>query len=334
MFYNTALFRIVFALALAFLLLPLAQVYAADITVDSTCTLTQAINEANEATTGTGSCEAGDDADSSASPPKDGEDRIILPAQTLSTSSDPRIITALTAALPQISTKIIIEGRGHVLDLHTGTSLSTAAGSHLTIRNLSIYGGGSGTSAQLSLGDSATLLNVTLASASVTALRGAKADATYNLTNIFIVGVTGDYRIPAGLDAVAGQWNISDLLIRGILRGHSSMLVRAAASVSLNGCFSEDRIIPPAYMLRGVTNNSAGSCADHDRDNDGMIGNILDTIAPTDFVVDEGNYQLVGAPEACGLPGGVGFPDQAKPTSIRSQPIASKPSAISTSHTA
>ncbi len=61
-------------LAAIFLLLPALPAIAADINVDATCTLTQAINEANGLTSNVGSCEAGTDGSGTA-----GADTIILP---------------------------------------------------------------------------------------------------------------------------------------------------------------------------------------------------------------------------------------------------------------
>ena len=97
--------------ALVLLVFHAAPVFAATINVDATCSLAQAINEANEATTDTGSCEAGDDADSSASPPKDGHDTIMLTPDTPGIYESGGTYT-LTAALPALSTKITIDGNG------------------------------------------------------------------------------------------------------------------------------------------------------------------------------------------------------------------------------
>ena len=134
--------------ALVLLVFYAAPVFAATINVDATCSLAQAINEANEATTDTGSCEAGDDADSSASPPKDGQDTIEL------TDQIPGITVTntytLTAALPALSTKITIKGNGVVISgndtyrVFNITSSGDVKLENLIIRNGAVTGDGGG----------------------------------------------------------------------------------------------------------------------------------------------------------------------------------------------
>ncbi len=85
-----------------FLFLSAARVSAADINVGTGCTLAQAINEANGATSGTGSCTQGDDADPNAEPPATGADIINMP----STAGTLR----LSATLPTITSVITING--------------------------------------------------------------------------------------------------------------------------------------------------------------------------------------------------------------------------------
>jgi len=118
--------------ALVLLLLPAGQAFAATINVDATCSLAQAINEANEATTDTGSCEAGGDDDSSASPPKDGHDTIVLSKSVLTPTAD----------LPIITSKVTINGNNNnVSGLHTYSLFRIAASADVTINNLGIGNG-------------------------------------------------------------------------------------------------------------------------------------------------------------------------------------------------
>ena len=92
-----------FILIALVLLLPALPAFAADINVDATCTLAQAINEANELTgaTNVGSCEAGSNVVSGSS----GADTIILSANV-----------TLTADLPAITTNITIDGKTFTID--------------------------------------------------------------------------------------------------------------------------------------------------------------------------------------------------------------------------
>ena len=123
--------------ALAFLLLPLAPVFAATIEVDEAagCTLSQAIRSANGEDTGIGSCSNSDD----------DQDTIIL-------SSD----ITLSAVLTAITSNVIIQGNGHrltgsgssrVIDVVEGSGESA----ELTINNLTITGGATSTGAGLYL---------------------------------------------------------------------------------------------------------------------------------------------------------------------------------------
>ena len=87
------------ALIALVLLLPALPAFAGEIDVDSTCTLAQAINEANGATSGVGSCEAGTDGAGAT-----GLDTINMPA----TAGTLR----LSARLPTITSVIVINGNG------------------------------------------------------------------------------------------------------------------------------------------------------------------------------------------------------------------------------
>lgn len=130
---NTTLldFRSAFAfkfilLALVFLLLPAGQVFAATINVDATCTLAQAINEANAATTGVGSCEAGTDGSGATG------------ADTINITSD----ITLSAALPQIASTITINGNGNTLSGDGKYQIFYVRfGGDLTINNLIMTNG-------------------------------------------------------------------------------------------------------------------------------------------------------------------------------------------------
>ena len=113
--------------ALVILLLPLSQVSAADITVGTNCTLAQAITSANSNTApgGSSTCTAG-------------------------SSSETDIITltgdvSLTAALPNITSAITIEGKGYEVKRASSASafriFSVRAGATMIINDLTITGG-------------------------------------------------------------------------------------------------------------------------------------------------------------------------------------------------
>ena len=108
------------ALILALLLvLPVAQVLAADITVDATCTLEQAIGNANSDSQGNTGCAEGQ-----------GTDTIILTGDV----TLPRTTSAITST-------IIIEGRGFTIDGGGNQVLSVNSGANLTINNVTIARG-------------------------------------------------------------------------------------------------------------------------------------------------------------------------------------------------
>ena len=109
-------------LASLFLLLPLAQVFAADITVSSTCSLANAITAANS-DTATGGCSAGSGAD------------------VITLTGD----VTLSADLPEINSTFTIQGAGHTI---TGSRyevfevVADSAGiGHLTLNNLTVTDG-------------------------------------------------------------------------------------------------------------------------------------------------------------------------------------------------
>ena len=97
-FRSTFAFKLIIA-ALVLLLLPAGQAFAATINVDSGCTLTNAINEANGETTGVGSCEAGTDGNGAT-----GADTIELSGNI-----------TLSGFLPQIKSHITINGNNNFI---------------------------------------------------------------------------------------------------------------------------------------------------------------------------------------------------------------------------
>ncbi len=122
MFKSTKLLRrAVFVLSISFLLLILPQVFAADIMVDANCTLAQAIISANtDATASDSSCAAGS-----------GADTIVL-------SGD----ITLSAALPQITSAIRIEGGGHVINgAGAHRIFEVGSGGELGVNNLAMTQG-------------------------------------------------------------------------------------------------------------------------------------------------------------------------------------------------
>ncbi len=118
--------------------------HAATISVNSQCTLIQAINSANianqEAGTDTGSCAAGDS----------GPNTIFLPAGSPISYSVgfPNTAFNLVTATPHIRSPITIEGNGRVIERSSGAatkfrlfSVIEGSNSHLTLNNLTIRGG-------------------------------------------------------------------------------------------------------------------------------------------------------------------------------------------------
>ena len=111
--------------SLLLLLVAASPAQAADITVDGTdCTLSDAINTANDGGS-YGTCTAG---------LATGADTIILDADV-----------TLTAALPQITSTIIIEGDGHFISGNNnpmiGTVLIVNSTGNLTLKETTITGG-------------------------------------------------------------------------------------------------------------------------------------------------------------------------------------------------
>ena len=108
----------VFVLILILLLLPIAPVQAATITVNSTCSLANAITAANT-DTATGGCQAGS-----------GADTITLTANI-----------TLSAALPNIASNITIEGAGKSISGNNTYHIFHIASGPVTINNLTLTKG-------------------------------------------------------------------------------------------------------------------------------------------------------------------------------------------------
>ena len=108
------------------------------IPVDDDCSLANAIRSANGNTQvsetgdqdGNDDCEAGGDADDSATPPYAGDDIILLTENV-----------TLTEALPSITSPIHIEGAGHTVSGDATYRVLMAVGGHLSINDLTITKG-------------------------------------------------------------------------------------------------------------------------------------------------------------------------------------------------
>ena len=269
-------------LSALFLLLPAAQVSAADITVDSTCSLAQAINEANEATSGTGNCEAGDDADATASPPETGADNIILSSHV-----------TITALLPEITTHVTINGGGNNIFmgnaiLGSGPLIATAAGSNLTLNRATLVSGGGGGRAALDFGDSATLKQVTMIASFNTAIRAGGASAVFNFDNIYLTNTRLTWSWPNAIWARSGEFNISNLTIHNMASGADMIRVERGAEMTLSGCRTFARSNNKRITAKGrFTDSSSGACGS-------VAGNSIDVVVPPAPAIPE------AAP--CGMP--------------------------------
>ena len=113
--------KVVLILFISLLLLTLSQVFAADITVNDSCTLAQAITSANtDATADGSSCTAGS-----------GSDTIVLSADI-----------TLAQALPQITSEIQIKGEGYTISgADSYRVLAVGTNGDLTVRNAIITAG-------------------------------------------------------------------------------------------------------------------------------------------------------------------------------------------------
>ena len=111
--------------SLLILSLSAAPVSAATIRVDSTCTLAQAINEANGATTGVGSCEAGSDGTGAT-----GHDTITFTDNI-----------TLGAALPDIASSITFEGANKTISGNNLYHIFHITSGPVVINNLTLKNG-------------------------------------------------------------------------------------------------------------------------------------------------------------------------------------------------
>lgn len=250
-----------------FALLPLSRVAAADINVDSDCSLANAIRSANgDAQKGAtlNNCEDGDEPDPDAAPPTDGADTI-----TLSANVD------LASALPAIKSVVAISGGGRVIQPTAanrvgafGAILKSEAGSNLTLSNLtlryggSVAGGPEGRSAALELGDAATLNNVTIMDSFTTAIRGTGEDANYALNDVHILRVRDATYTPAALAAEAGTWALNEFSVKEIVDGYALIDVSRGATVRLSDCLRLAYAFPPLQTGSGeFEDHSDTSCA-------------------------------------------------------------------------
>ena len=117
------------------MILPLSQVFAADINVDATCSLDQAIKSANagetrDPNTDYGDCETGDAPDSN-DDTKDGSDTITLSGDVTLSRTPSRIQSIITIE----GGNFTISGNDRVRVLHVGRS------GNLTINNVTIEDG-------------------------------------------------------------------------------------------------------------------------------------------------------------------------------------------------
>ena len=267
-------------LAAAFLL-PAGQALAATIAVGASCTLAQAINEANEATTDVGSCAAGTDGSGAA-----GNDEIELSASV-----------TLTELLPEITTHVTIRGvagNHWFIRLNTemvrGRLFETAAGSKLTLEHVTLDRGGGGNpgKASLELGDSATLTNVTISNSTLTAIRAGGEDAVFTFTNLYITHTFRTWSWPSAIWARSGAFTITDLGIDNMVGGSVMIRVDSGATVTLEGCKLFHRVLTDK-ISGDFTDNTAGTCAATPRGNGGALITF---------------FNLVGRPrtQACGYP--------------------------------
>ena len=124
--------------------LTMPEVQAATIQVDETCTLTQALISANDVSTSIGLCEAGTSG-------QDGVDTIVLPENSIQTFSraflNPPpfgIVKDANTATPNITTPVIIEGNGSIIQRDSGAPsfrLFHVNRGNLTLNNVTIRNG-------------------------------------------------------------------------------------------------------------------------------------------------------------------------------------------------
>ena len=219
--------------------------------------MAQAINEANGETTGVGSCEAGTDGAGAA-----GADTIQLSGAI-----------TLSALLPEITSDVTISGgtgyHAYLISFassirSTGAMLATAAGSRLTVENVTFYSGGGGNPPQaaLDLGDSATLTNVSIKNSGVVAIWGRGENATYTFDNIYIAGTGKTWSLPNSIFAQAGTWTVTDLAVEAMTGGSSMIRVDEGATLTLKGCEHLNRVMNKTVIGGGsFTDSRSGACS-------------------------------------------------------------------------
>ncbi|MCY4539322.1 MAG: hypothetical protein OXE52_13975, partial [Chloroflexi bacterium] len=212
-------------IALVFFLLPAGQALAADINVDSTCTLAQAINEANGETGDVGSCEAGTDGSGTA-----GADRILLGAN---------VSLPANTILPQITSYVTITTDDSSIQRSiNNTYIETTADSHLTFERVNISRGGrsSPAKASLELGGPATIRHVLISGSWNAGIRGTGEDAAYEISELVIYNTAPQWSWPNAIWAAAGTFTITDLVVAQMYGGLSLFRIDEGASITLEGC--------------------------------------------------------------------------------------------------
>ena len=218
----TRLFLTAITLTIMLLLLPTAQ--AADIETSGSCTLADAITAAN-ADEAAGECPAGDGAD------------------IISLSDD----ITLTAALPQITTEITIEGNGFTISGNNRFRIFVVNGGTLTVNNLAMTKGNADWGGAIVNVNNGVL---TINNSSITSSQAAEGgaignDGTLTITSSNISGNSAD--VGGAIHSVSGALSITDSTLNintsegrggGIWVGEGVKLVVKSDSI-INGNTSE-----------------------------------------------------------------------------------------------
>ena len=199
-------------------------------------------------------------------------------------------------------TTLTINGGGFTIDgsalRGSDSILETDCDGTATASDVTFLGDGADGKGAVHAAGDVILSNVTIRESDRTGLTGnpCTAGATFTLTNILIETVAGTYfhyeesgsAINANGDT---DITVTNLVIRDHYGGNAAINVWSGASITINGCFSYDRIAPQVFhagaapRLGTITNNSSGACS-------GTIGNgdpaVVNVPAPQ--------------PAACGLP--------------------------------
>ncbi len=249
-------FLVKFAIVALVALLSALPAFAADINVDSGCSLIQAIKEANGDTSGTGGCEPGDDGSGTG-----GADKIILSGTQTVIPFSP---------LPEITSHVTISGDGNLINLNSSSAIKTSAASNLTLENISLTNGGNrygtGRKVALELGGSATLTQVLIEDSLELAVWAKGDNATYSFTNIVINGSGSAWDLPSALWLEKGQATVTNFGISGIQSPGPMIKVDSGAQLTLAGCKTIGKVLNPAITGGAVTDNSGDACL-------GAIGN-------------------------------------------------------------